>query len=172
MKNRLNFYIDMKTLDVLHADLERWESDEETYVNNSFTVDVIDLPLFILYESDANHYSTRVYYRTERYTHDGDSSPMAAEIALGKGELLQFRVDNSNPNMGKLVATLQVCCTKISGFMLEKGLDKQYPSFDPEKQGLLIEARDNDYSARLVSGNERPAIDCITASGDVQRMRS
>ena len=170
-ENRLNFFIDTATLDKLHSDMERWESDEINYTENSFTVDVIDLPLMLLYEADPGKTSTKIFYRTEHYSHDGNPALLYGEVALGKGELLQFKVSNNDPKTGQMTAALNVCCGKISGFMLEEGLDKKYTAFDPEKQGLLIEANGNDYTARLVSGNDRPAIDCITASGDVRRIR-
>ncbi len=129
------------------------------------------MPFMLLYEADAKKNSTKVFYRTEHYSHDGDPSLLFGEIALGKGELLDFKVSNNDPRTGKLVAAQNVCCGKISGFMLEERLKREYPNFDPEKQGLLIEASGNDFTVRLVSGNNRPAIDCITASGDVRRIR-
>ncbi len=171
MKNRINFFITMETLDKLHSDMERWESDEECFVENSFTVDVIDLPFMLLYEADNNKYSTKVFYRAEHCLHDGVPALLFGAIALGKGELLDFKVSNNDPSTGKMIAALNVCCGKISGFMLEEGLRRKYPVFDPETQGLLIETDGENYKVRLVSDSNRPALDCITASGDVRRIR-
>ena len=165
-RKRINFFCSLAEMDKLHNTLEL--EDDGAYIESAFTVDVIDFPFLLFYNSDCNACHLQINTRFDTYKHEEESGKKEAEIIAPKGGGLQGQASD---DAKQVAAPFMVFCMKLAKFAQIHGLQEKYGNMDPEKEGILLEAVDSGLEYRVVSGAERPDMMCMTLSGNAKVTR-
>ncbi len=165
-KNRINFFCSLEEMDKLHNTFEL--EGDGAYFDSAFTVDVIDFPFLLFYSSDRDACRLQINTRFDQYKHEEGSGKKEAELCAPKNGGLQGQ---ASEDVQQLAAPFMVFCMKLAKYAGDHGLFKTLGSLDPEKEGILLEAKDSGLEYRVVSGSERPDLMCMTLSGNVKMTR-
>lgn len=163
---RINYFCSLKEMDKLHNTLEL--EDNDAYFDSAFTVDVIDLPFLLFYSSDRNACHLQINTRYDSYKHEEGSGRKQADITAPKNGGLEGQVSD---DAQQVAAPFMIFCMKLSVFAANHGLPEKYPALDPEKEGILLEAKEEGLEYKAVSGSERPDMMCMTLSGNTKMTR-
>ena len=153
-----NFFCDFEALNCLIG-----MDFEDGYKDIDLTVDLIELPIFLLFTSDEENWTVKAMQRGEIYRHD-DSGIERGKVVINK-ESGEGEVSANQKNIADLLGPLFHACQNLSCFIQDKGLEQVYADFDPEDEGILLYVEDEELKYKAVSGKERPDMMCATLFG-------
>ena len=159
-KNRINFFCDV---DTINAFFQKGGNDDY-YINNAYTVDVIDAPYLLFYKSNQNTCTLQINNRGEVYKHEESSGSIGGIAQLDKNSGLSGQASD---DLRELMPAFMVSCNDLSSFMKRRGYDKQFAGLDPEDAGVMLKLENDEITASLVKGDDRPDLMCKTLAGNV-----
>ena len=161
--NTPNFFCSTDVLDLL-LDFD------PTMDTMDLTMDVIELPCFLRLTDDGETVTMKVIQRGEIYDHAEDGIEKG-RVELDKGTK-QVHATASPEFQSTLPALFKVCLA-LSAFVQGEVPAEEYEDLDPEEAGiLLIPEEDGGLTWRVVTGRERPAMQCTTLPfGEVKLCR-
>ena len=133
------------------------------YKDLDLTVDLIEIPYYLVYTSDEENWTVRVMNRGEIYDH-GDDGVEAGSVVInkstGEGKV------TASPEMSKAMPSFFIICKNLSCFVQEKKMEPLYMDLDPEEAGIMLSLECDEITYKVVSGKERPEMMCNTLFGD------
>ena len=93
------------------------------YKDIDLTVDLIEIPYYLIYTSDDENWTVRVMNRGEIYDH-GDNGVESGSLVINKstGE----GTVTASPEMAKAMPSFFIICKNLSHFIQEKGMESLY----------------------------------------------
>ena len=155
---RPNFFCDFDSLNCL-LNMEFGDG----YKDIDLTIDLIEIPILLIYTSDEENWTLKAIDRGEIYRHE-DSGVEKAKLVVNK-ESGEGEVKASQKQIADLIAPLFHACQNLSAFIQDNGLEEIYADFDPEEEGILLSVEEEELKYKAVSGRERPDLMCSTLFG-------
>ena len=124
-------------------------------------IEITDIPITgqIHFENDT--LNIQVFGRDEAKTNTH---------LYGQGQFkIGSELDIENENGGVAIACLVekfACC-----YLAEHNMLEDCCQMDEDAEGVLFEIKGDEICARIVSGKERPDMDCVTLMGEIQKAR-
>lgn len=160
-----NFFAD---LDVLNC-LLGMQYDMKAEPAMDLTIDFQDLPFWFSLKSDRNSQTLTIYKQMELYSKDEKMAMFTASVVLDN-TTGQAQV-KAPQGLGENMAAFYIACRNLSLFAKEKGLEKLWGSSDPEQSGILLAAKGESLTWKLVSGGDRPELTVERMFGGTIKMR-
>lgn len=171
------------TLDGLNAANQYAKKNQDNwklYKDLAFALDPIDIPYTFVYSPAVEGIKELVYglrysndkdpvasmFLFRRYVDGTDFEDIRANIVVSINDndrkTSTMCWDNAiASNLSSLYADL----IGINRYLQDKNLYDQYRKLDPVKHGLLLDAEDDEIKISVVSGKDRPEMQCINNTG-------
>ncbi len=158
-----NFFIDIDTLNsILELELK------DNYRDINLTVDIIDMPYYLVYTSDDDNRIAKAFKRLQMYSHNESGIQVGSATAKKADGNIEVRaIDDLSENM----PVLYVACRRISQYIIDNDLQTVYMGFDPEEKGIMLTVENEKIAHRVVGGRQRPSMECYTLLGGVEMSR-
>ena len=155
---RPNFFCDINTLN----SILKMEFTKEEYKDIDLTMDLIELPFYFIFSSDAENWKLKAMKRGELYQHTETGISLGSLVVNkssgeGQGEVRQEIGDN--------IGAFLEACKNISKLIQDNEMESFYTDFDPEETGIRLYEEDGKIRYKVVSGKERPDLMVSTLFG-------
>lgn len=162
--SRPNFFCNVDSL--------KWllENDfEGDYKDIDFTMDIIEIPLFLIFSSDEENWTVKAMQRCEIYSHDDDDETEEGRVVVNKssGDGKITIPEESSLDM----EVFFVACIRLNSYLQENNLEEIAAKLDPESEGIMLYVEDDELKYKVVSGKERPDMICMTLFGTSETKR-
>ncbi|MBR5094129.1 MAG: hypothetical protein IK095_03455 [Oscillospiraceae bacterium] len=158
------FFCDKKVLgQLLRMDLP------ENGTDAALDIELTDDPYLLRFSTDEKHYYLKIYTREEQPSRDEErteSARLDVDRSSGRGES-----EVKNKRLDAYLSFYLNACKRLSSFVQAEGLVQTAQDLDPERAGILLERVDETLRYRVVEGDERPDLTCVTASGEKVKCR-
>ena len=153
-----NFYADVDALNCILKTVEL----KDDCVDVDLTVDLIEIPYYLFFKSDAKKRVLKANKRLQMYDHKADGIEVGSVIGKKGSDNLEISAIESLANNMQLFYNV---CRKISQFIADNDLQSVYDGFNPEEKGIMLTENDGKVTYRVVSGRQRPDMECFTLFG-------
>ena len=153
-----NFFAGIDALNcLLQTDFDEPSKDID------LTLDLIELPFWFSFCSDAKTQTLKAFSQAELYSKDEQMAIEKGSWVLDRasGQASVKAVREIVENMGAFYAA----CQKLSCLIQEKGLEPLCADLNPDKAGILLMENDGELSWKVVTGRERPSLTVQTLFG-------
>lgn len=159
-----NFYADMNAMNCILRTVELCEDSEEI----DLTLDLTDIPFYLVYTSDDKSYVLKAFKRLQMYRHTEDGIEVGSLIEKKGSDNLEISaIEFLSDNM----ESLYMVCRKISQLISDNKLQTVYEGFDPEEKGIMLEEDNGKVVFKVVSGRQRPDMQSYTLLNDIELCR-
>ena len=159
-----NFYADLDAMNCILQSVELSEDCKDIDIS----LDIIDIPFYLILKSDNGTRTMRAYKRLQMYSHTEDGIEVGSIVDQVNSDSLEISaIDFLAKNMELLYAV----CRLITQYISDNNLQKVYGGFNPEEKGILLSDDDGKIAYKVVSGRQRPDMQCYTLFDDIELSR-
>ena len=161
---RPNFFCDKDSMTYLVT--KRFEGD---YEYRNLSIDLIEMPYYLLYDQNDEAEQVEVFLRGEIYTHDDSGTSVGiAKYDKKTNSSTSGSIEQISEDLLGLFAVLG---HNLSCFIQEERVDSFYEGFDPENEGIQLYMENEELKYKAVAGKDRPEMMCTTLFDGIKMCR-